>query len=72
MRLTLRLLALFVLLTIATLTSFSPISRADESPCSDGCARGYEFCMGQNPPPQAKCAADAANCEAKCNDLEIQ
>jgi hypothetical protein len=69
MRLTLRLSALVLLIIIATLTdSSSTVSYC--SPCEDGCARGYEFCMGQSTPPnQGKCATEADACMKKCKGI---
>ncbi|MDQ1728830.1 MAG: hypothetical protein QOD33_955 [Pyrinomonadaceae bacterium] len=65
MRLTLRLLVLVLLIGIATFTNLvSPVSHASQ--CQDGCYRGYEYCMGANPPNQQYCSDKLTTCLNGC------
>lgn len=71
MRLTLRLLTLALLLSVATFTSMlSPVSKADfGSPCTDGCANGYDSCRkdcSQHPACGRDCNAEFNACYNKC------
>jgi len=78
MRLTLRFLALCLLLAIATFPNLrSATAMADEgfvieeggNPCFEGCARGYQNCTGGcglNAGCLQKCESDRMTCEAKC------
>ena len=72
MRLTLRFLALILLIVIATFAnSSSRITFADEAdnPCFEGCVRGYDICKdrcGLNAGCVQKCESDRMTCEAKC------
>ena len=80
MRLTLRFLALFLLLAMATFPNLrSMTAMADDTgivieeeqtnPCFEGCVRGYEGCVdkcGWNQDCQRKCREDRDKCEAKC------
>jgi hypothetical protein len=65
MRLTLRLFALALLISVAAFTNvLVPVSYA--SPCEDGCWRGYTYCMGRsNPPNQGQCANEWDACMKK-------
>ena len=70
MRLTLRLLTLALLLSVATFTNLvSPVSKA--SPCTDGCAAGYRGCRtdcagSNNPGCVAACEAVLNACLDNC------
>ena len=79
MRLTVRLLALILLLAIGTFAYFgSRTTRADDTgflidesgnPCYEGCFRGYEGCSGKcgyNQDCQRKCREERDKCEASC------
>jgi len=68
MRLTLRLLVLAVLLSVASFTSLlSPVNYA--SPCTDGCANIYNSCLRDCPPGQncsGSCGTKFDACMLKC------
>ena len=79
MRLTLRFLALFLLLAMATFPNLrSMTAMADEgivieeeqkNPCLEGCARGDEICRGKcklNAECLQKCDAEMLNCNDGC------
>ncbi len=74
MRLTLRLLTLAVLLSVASFTGLvSPASKADDggSACTDGCFNGWNSCnsgCGPPAPPICKTNCDTAldTCMGKC------
>lgn len=70
MRLTLRFLALILLIVIATFPNSSSITTlASDNPCFEGCARGYQNCTGGcglNAGCLQKCESDRMTCEAKC------
>jgi hypothetical protein len=81
MRLTIRFLALLLLLAIATFPSVRPTSTmADDgilieeggNPCFEGCVRGYEGCTGKcglNMSCRQKCEEERMKCEAGCKPL---
>ena len=63
MRLTIRFLALVLLLVIATFPNSSSIATLAveaDNPCFEGCVRGKETCSG-------RCGYDQ-NCQNKCRD----
>lgn len=66
MRLTLRLLALTLLIVMAAFTNLlTPTTYA--SPCENGCWNGYQTCMGNgNPPNQSQCSTAYDNCMRGC------
>ena len=72
MRLTLRFLALFVLLVVATFPNSSSITTLAEegnSPCMDGCIRGEQSCTGgcgYNQSCINNCRAEYDKCAKKC------
>lgn len=73
MRLTLRLLALTVLLSVASFTGLvSPVSKAeDSSACTDGCINLYTSCLHDCGNPgtsrcQLACSIADDKCQAKC------
>ncbi|MDX6443870.1 MAG: hypothetical protein QOH71_944 [Blastocatellia bacterium] len=70
MRLTLRLLALALLLSVASFTSMlSPVSKADDSACTDGCRNGYDSCLRDCPVGQncsVSCSVKLDTCTSKC------
>lgn len=81
MRLTVRLLALILLLAIGTFAYFgSRPTMADDTgmvieetessnPCFEGCARGYENCAGKcglNASCRQKCDEERTKCHASC------
>lgn len=70
MRLTLRFLALILLIVIATFPNSGSITAlASDNPCFEGCARGYQNCTGGcglNAGCVQKCESDRMTCEAKC------
>lgn len=73
MRLKSRLLALALLLCVAAFTNFSQIANADESPCTEGCANGYNSCIedcnsGPHPPACAtNCGTKFDKCICNCS-----
>ena len=81
MRLTIRFLALLLLLVIATFPSVGPTSTmADDgilieeggNPCFEGCARGHESCTGKcglNMSCRQKCDEERTKCHAGCKPL---
>src|SRR5260370_39329017 len=71
MRLTLRLLTLAVLLTLAGFTNLvSPVSRA--SPCTDGCANGWRACNDHCYPNCQICSDNLSACLDKCGKPEFE
>jgi hypothetical protein len=70
MRLTLRFLALILLIVIATFHNSSSMNTlAADNPCFEGCARSYQNCTGGcglNAGCIQKCEADREKCHAKC------
>ena len=72
MRLTLRFLALILLLVIATFpnsSSIATLAGEADNPCFEGCVRGYERCKGEcglNMACVQKCDAERDKCHAKC------
>jgi len=75
MRLTLRFLALFVLLVVATFPNFtSTTTLAEEggNPCLDGCIREEQSCTGgcgYNMSCVQNCKKQYDKCEAGCKPL---
>ncbi len=78
MRLRSRLLALALLLLVAGFTNLvSPIGKADDSACTDGCDNGYNSCIqGCGPGSCSCCTADCTDkqtaCRIKCGPLPVE
>jgi hypothetical protein len=72
MRLTLRLLTLAVLLSLAGFTNLvSPVSKADESTCTDGCDNQYQECLRRcgspcSPDGHLACDIQSDKCVKNC------
>ena len=75
MRLTLRFVALLVLIAVATLPNYSAMTTLAEeagNPCFEGCARGYQNCTGGcglNAGCLQGCESERMKCEAGCKPL---
>lgn len=82
MRLTIKFLALVLLLAIATSPHVGlkstladegiPVEEEGGNPCFEGCARGYESCTGKcglNMSCRQKCHEEKTKCHADCNPL---
>jgi hypothetical protein len=77
MRLTLRFLALFLLLFVVTFTNSKTVTICAEevgNPCLDGCARGDQNCRGAcglNAACLQKCDEEMRKCNAKCQSGDL-
>jgi hypothetical protein len=66
MRLTLRLLALALLVAIAVFANFDS-STSYANACDDGCWRGYQNCMSGSTPNQSQCESARDSCSRSCH-----
>ena len=77
MRLTLRFLALILLIAIAALPNSSSITTIvgeTDNPCFEGCARGDQICRGEcglNASCLQKCDVERDKCHAKCKSGDL-